>query len=169
MEDAFTLIYIAASIFFISHLLIRSKRYFVRKSVSGEVLLKIRPSGLRFLEPALYLLLLIVPAVWVFSRFEPETMLYIWIKMWLLLNSHILITIVFVLFPTKVCENGIIDSYNYVSWNSAISYSRKSDTYVVLELDKLHKLCLKLKLRHPVEYRDKVDAILSERVRVEQA
>jgi hypothetical protein len=40
---------------------------------------------------------------------------------------------------------------------------------VVLELDKLHKLSLKLKLRHPVEYRDKVDAILSERVRVEQA
>jgi len=172
MEDALVLAYIFASLLFVCNLLIRSKRYFVKKSLSGEVLLKIRPYGLKTLEIALYILLLIVLilfAIRVFGRFQPETVIYSMFFVWLVLNSWTLIAIAFSCFPTKVCENGIIDSYGYIPWSSVNNYSRKSDTYVVLELDKLHSLSLKLKLRHPAEYRDKIDAILSERVGAEQA
>jgi len=168
MREEELFLFIVYFILFALYLVFRCKKYFVKKSISGQVVFRIRPSGLKIFEILLYLALFIAVAlfaIWGVKRFDTTTIIYVKIIQFIFFDSLILISMVFLCVPIKVCENGIIDSYDYVAWSSVKSYSRKTDTYVILNLDKLHVITDKLKIRHPAEYKDKVDLILSEHVK----
>jgi hypothetical protein len=147
--------------------LFRGWQYFGRRDETGRVLFKIAPYGRRRVEIALYLVMFaaLIPLAWYMtarSGFEPVGHLYF--NQMLFADSLLMASIVFLCFPVKICENGMVFPSGFVPWDAVKSFERKTDHLVVFRLNRIFELTSKAKLVHSPECREELDAVLRERV-----
>lgn len=147
--------------------LFRGWQYFGRRGETGRVLFKIAPYGRRRVEIALYTILFIalIPLAWYMTaRSGFESVGYLYSNQMLFADSLLLVSIIFLCFPVKICENGMVFPSGFVPWDAVKSFDRENDSLVVFRLNRIFELTSKAKLVHSPKCREELDAILRSRI-----
>lgn len=166
-DEVFAMVMLVYAFGFSVFVLFRGWQYFGRRGETGQVLFKIAPYGRRRVEIALYLVVfaaLIPLARYLTDRAGFELVRYQYFYQMLFADSLLLVSIVFLCFPVKICENGMVFPSGFVAWGDVKSFDRKNDRFVVFRLNRIFELTNKAKLVHSPECREELDAVLRSRI-----
>ena len=118
-----------ALIFFLSW-----KRYRTAESVTGAVLLRLRPTGLRLallLSALAFFLAAAVSAFVIWGRFRPDAITMLQQGA---LVAQGLIAFMCGMLPMKICENGLVDESGFLPWDAVERCEEKRPGRFLLRL-----------------------------------
>ncbi|MPM27148.1 hypothetical protein SDC9_73655 [bioreactor metagenome] len=148
-------------------------KYFVRRKRTGEILFKLRGSPIMLYEfkvGACIMILVLLYSFWNWRQIPAVLIPYFFHSP----SFEFLCLLFFVQFvllclPIKVCEHGIVDHTGFIPWDVIEGYARNNDTRVTLRFKRRRWPWKRaegeiLSITHPPELKDRLDAVLNERV-----